>query len=76
MHLFNRIANDVQSAAVQYVSSKAMIGVVLFDMKKSVIGYSRGFYRLAKKIVNKITIVGCGPGSKKYLTRIRPTTSK
>jgi precorrin-6B methylase 1 len=23
---------------------------------------------LAKKIENKITIVGCGPGSKKYLT--------
>jgi precorrin-6y C5,15-methyltransferase (decarboxylating) CbiE subunit len=23
---------------------------------------------LAKKIVNKVTIVGCGPGSKKYLT--------
>ncbi|MCP4252122.1 MAG: cobalt-precorrin-7 (C(5))-methyltransferase, partial [Candidatus Scalindua sp.] len=23
---------------------------------------------MAKKIVNKVTIVGCGPGSKKYLT--------
>ena len=43
LHLFNCIADDIQSAAVRYVSSKAMIGVILFDMKKNVIGYSKGF---------------------------------
>lgn len=43
LHLFNRIADDVQSAAVRYVSSRAEIGVILFDMKKNVIGYSKGF---------------------------------
>ncbi|MCP4265175.1 MAG: cobalamin biosynthesis protein CbiD [Candidatus Brocadiaceae bacterium] len=50
LHLFNRIAKDVQSAAVQYVSSKAMIGVILFDMKKSVIGYSEGFTDWQKRL--------------------------
>jgi len=52
-HLFNRIANDVQLAAVQYVSSKARIGVILFDMKKSVIGYSEGFTDWEKTLLIK-----------------------
>jgi cobalt-precorrin-5B (C1)-methyltransferase len=50
LHLFNRIANYVQSATVQYVSSKAMIGVILFDMKKNVIGYSKGFTDWQKRL--------------------------
>ncbi len=50
MHLFKSIADDVQSAAVQYVSSKLMIGVILFDMKKNIIGYSKGFTDWQKRL--------------------------
>ncbi len=54
LHLFNRISDDVQSAAVQYVSSKARIGVILFDMKKNVIGYSKGFTDWQKRLKIKL----------------------
>ncbi len=50
LHLFNSITNDVQSAADQYISSRAKIGVILFDMKKSVIGYSKGFTDWQKRL--------------------------
>jgi len=50
LHLFNRIADDIQSAAVQYASSRARIGVILFDMKKNVIGYSKGFTDWQKRL--------------------------
>ena len=43
MQIFNRIADDVQSSADRYVSSKAKIGTILFDMKKNIIGVSKGF---------------------------------
>ncbi len=50
LHLFNRISDDVQSAATNYVSSRIKIGAILFDMKKNVIGYSKGFTDWQKKL--------------------------
>lgn len=43
MQIFNRIADDVQSSADRYISSKTNIGTILFDMKKNIIGVSKGF---------------------------------
>ena len=43
MQVFDRIADDVQSSAERYILSKANIGTILFDMKKSIIGISKGF---------------------------------
>jgi cobalt-precorrin-5B (C1)-methyltransferase len=43
MQVFDRIADDVQSSADRYVSSKANIGTILFDMRKNIIGVSKGF---------------------------------
>ena len=43
MQVFDRIADDVQSSADRYISSKAKIGIILFDMKKNIIGVSKGF---------------------------------
>ena len=43
MQVFERIADDVQSAADQHISSKANIGTILFDMRKNIIGVSKGF---------------------------------
>jgi len=43
MQVFDRIADDVQSAADQHISSKAKIGTILFDMRKNIIGISKGF---------------------------------
>jgi cobalt-precorrin-5B (C1)-methyltransferase len=43
MQVFDRIADDVQSAADQHISSKAKIGTILFDMRKNIIGVSKGF---------------------------------
>ena len=43
MQVFDRIADDVQSAADRNISSKAKIGTILFDMRKNIIGVSKGF---------------------------------
>ena len=43
MQVFDRIADDVQSSADRYISSKANIGTILFDMRKNIIGVSKGF---------------------------------
>ena len=43
MQVFDRIADDVQSSADRYISSKANIGTILFDMRKNIIGISKGF---------------------------------
>ena len=43
MQVFDRIADNVQSSADQYISSKANIGTILFDMRKNIIGVSKGF---------------------------------
>ena len=43
MQVFDRIADDVQSSADRHISSKAKIGTILFDMRKSIIGISKGF---------------------------------
>jgi cobalt-precorrin-5B (C1)-methyltransferase len=43
MQVFDRIADDVQSSVDQYISSKANIGTILFDMRKNIIGVSKGF---------------------------------
>ena len=43
MQVFDRIADDVQSSAERYILSKANIGTILFDMRKSIIGISKGF---------------------------------
>ena len=43
MQVFDRIADDVQSSAERYILSKANIGTILFDMRKNIIGVSKGF---------------------------------
>ncbi|MHC4307790.1 MAG: cobalt-precorrin-5B (C(1))-methyltransferase CbiD [Planctomycetota bacterium] len=43
LDIFNRIADVVQASVYRYVSSSADIGTVLFDMKKNIIGTSKGF---------------------------------
>jgi cobalt-precorrin-5B (C1)-methyltransferase len=43
MQVFDRIADDVQSSADRYILSKANIGTILFDMRKNIIGVSKGF---------------------------------
>ena len=43
MNIFDRIADHVQTSASRYVSSNAAIGIVLFDMKKNIVGESKGF---------------------------------
>ncbi|HJO47899.1 MAG TPA: cobalt-precorrin-5B (C(1))-methyltransferase CbiD [Candidatus Scalindua sp.] len=43
MQVFDRIADDVQSAAGRHILSKAKIGTILFDMRKNIIGVSKGF---------------------------------
>ncbi len=50
LHVFNRIADDVQTSAYQYVSSNAKIGTILFDMKKNIIGVSKGFKVWQKRV--------------------------
>ncbi len=47
---FNSIADDVQEAAYRYVSSKIEIGTVMFDMKKNIIGTSKGFKVWQKRL--------------------------
>lgn len=43
LNVFNRIADDVQVSADRFVSSKVKIGMILFDMRKNIIGVSKGF---------------------------------
>ncbi len=43
MQVFDRIADDVQLSAERYISSKANIGTILFDMRKNIIGVSKSF---------------------------------
>lgn len=50
LHIFNRIADDVQASAYRYVSSNAEIGTILFDMKKNIIGASKGFKVWQKRL--------------------------
>ncbi len=50
LEIFNRIADDVQASAYQYVSSKTEIGTILFDMKKNIIGTSKGFKVWQKRL--------------------------
>ncbi len=50
LDIFNCIADDVQEAACRYVSSKAEIGTILFDMKKKIIGTSKDFRFWQKKL--------------------------
>ncbi len=50
LHIFNRVADDVQASAYRYVSSKTEIGTILFDMKKNIIGTSKGFKVWQKRL--------------------------
>ena len=50
LHIFNCIADDVQTSAYRYVSSKTEIGTILFDMKKNIIGTSKGFKIWQKRL--------------------------
>ncbi len=50
LHIFNRIADDIQASAYCYVSSNAEIGIVLFDMKKNIVGESKGFKVWQKRL--------------------------
>ena len=43
MQVFDRIADDVQSSADRYISSKTNIKTIMFDMRKNIIGVSKGF---------------------------------
>ncbi len=49
LNIFDRVADDVQISASRYVSSNAEIGIVLFDMKKNIVGESEGFKVWQKK---------------------------
>ena len=50
LNIFDRIADDVQTSAYRYVSSKTEIGTILFDMKKNIVGVSKGFKVWQKKL--------------------------
>ena len=50
LHIFNQIADNIQTAAYRYVSSNAEIGTILFDMKKNIIGTSKGFKIWQKRL--------------------------
>ncbi len=43
MYIFDCVADKIQSSANKFVSSKAKIGIVLFDMRKNIVGVSKGF---------------------------------
>ncbi len=43
LHIFDSVADMIQSAASQYISTKTKIGSILLDMKKNIIGVSKGF---------------------------------
>ena len=50
LDIFNSIADDVQEAAYRYVSSKTEIGTIMFDMKKNIVGTSKGFKVWQKRL--------------------------
>ncbi len=50
LDIFNRIADDVQESAYRYVSSKTEIGTIMFDMKKNIVGTSKGFKVWQKRL--------------------------
>ena len=43
LYIFDCIADEIQSSVNNYISAKAKIGLILFDMKKNIIGISKGF---------------------------------
>jgi cobalt-precorrin-5B (C1)-methyltransferase len=43
LYIFNRIADEIQSSASDFISARIKIGSILFDMKKNIIGISKGF---------------------------------
>ncbi|MHC4184139.1 MAG: hypothetical protein ACYSR0_12400, partial [Planctomycetota bacterium] len=43
LYIFDCIADEIQSSVNNYISTKAKIGLILFDMKKNIIGISKGF---------------------------------
>ncbi|MDR4497020.1 MAG: cobalt-precorrin-5B (C(1))-methyltransferase CbiD [Candidatus Scalindua sp.] len=43
LDIFDRVARDVQASASRYIAEKNKISVVLFDMKKNIIGVSEDF---------------------------------
>ena len=43
LYLFDCIADEIQSSVNNYISVKVKIGLILFDMKKNIIGISKGF---------------------------------
>ncbi|MFQ5963603.1 MAG: cobalt-precorrin-5B (C(1))-methyltransferase CbiD [Candidatus Scalinduaceae bacterium] len=43
LHIFDCIADKIQSSANRFISSRIKIGSILFDMKKNIIGVSKGF---------------------------------
>ena len=43
LNIFDLVADKIQSSANQYISEKALISIALFDMKKNIIGISKGF---------------------------------
>ena len=50
LDIFNSVADDVQEAAYRYVSSKTEIGTIMFDMKKNIVGTSKGFKIWQKRL--------------------------
>ena len=43
LHIFDCVADKIQSSANKFVLSKAKIGTILFDMRKNIVGVSKGF---------------------------------
>ena len=43
LYIFDCIADEIQSSVNNYISVKVKIGLILFDMKKNIIGISKGF---------------------------------
>ncbi|MFQ5715077.1 MAG: cobalt-precorrin-5B (C(1))-methyltransferase CbiD [Candidatus Scalinduaceae bacterium] len=43
LHIFDCIADMIQSSANKFVSSKTKIGIILFDMRKNIVGVSKDF---------------------------------
>jgi cobalt-precorrin-5B (C1)-methyltransferase len=43
LYIFDCIADEIQSSVNNYISAKVKIGLILFDMKKNIIGISKGF---------------------------------
>jgi len=50
LYIFDIIADEVQSSASRFISSKIKIGTALFDMKKNIVGVSKGFREWQKNL--------------------------